>query len=139
MLLLHGTTVNCLVCLVVSDTACTSAHPSVSSSIDNVGEDTVTVLGREWRIFNGDGSLHREIRRGTSESRMVVGLQPILEPGDSFIYHSGTDVKSRSGHMEGSFQVGTRTIRTKGRTKLRDRSCLGQRVNYMYGYSTFIS
>lgn len=75
------------------------------SSIDNVGKDTVTVLGREWRIFNGDGSLHREIKRGTSESRMVVGLQPILEPGDSFIYHSGTDVKSRSGCMEGSFQV----------------------------------
>lgn len=63
------------------------------------------MLGREWKIFNGDGSLHREIRRGSSESRMVVGLQPILEPGDSFIYHSGTDVKSSSGTMEGSFQV----------------------------------
>lgn len=77
-------------------------------SIDNIGNDTVTVLGREWRIFNGDGSLHREIRRGTSESRMVVGLQPILEPGDSFIYYSGTDVKSSSGFMEGSFEVRTR-------------------------------
>lgn len=75
------------------------------ASIDNVGEETVTVLGREWRIFNEDGSLHREIRRGTSESSMVVGLQPVLEPGDSFIYHSGTDVKSSSGYMEGSFQV----------------------------------
>lgn len=70
-----------------------------------MGEEPVTVLGREWKIFNKDGSLHREIKRGTLESMKVVGLQPVLEPGHSFIYYNGTDVKSSSGHMEGSFQV----------------------------------
>ena len=33
----------------------------------------------------------------------VVGHQPLLEPGDSFTYSSGTPLRTPEGRMEGSF------------------------------------
>ena len=35
----------------------------------------------------------------------MVGCTPILKPGDSFEYHSGTDLDMTQGYMEGSFQM----------------------------------
>lgn len=75
------------------------------SSMDNIGETAATVLGREWRIYNDDGTLEQEIRKGTPVARAVVGLQPVIKPGASFIYYSRTAVSSTRGIMEGSFQV----------------------------------
>lgn len=73
--------------------------------IDNTGEESATVLGREWRIFSQDGSLDHEIKRGTPIAQRVVGLCPIIKPGTSFVYCSQTPLTSRNGQMEGSFQV----------------------------------
>ena len=39
------------------------------------------------------------------EGEGVIGQQPILEPGDSYQYVSGCNLKSGIGKMRGSYQM----------------------------------
>jgi ApaG protein len=67
--------------------------------IENLGSETVQVLGRHWRITDARGETHDVRGRG------VIGEQPVLEPGDRFDYTSGTPLATPSGIMAGSYQV----------------------------------
>ncbi len=69
--------------------------------IENLGSDTVQLLSRYWRITDSTGSV--EEVRGPG----VVGEQPVLSPGHSFEYTSGTPLTTPSGIMEGSYQMAT--------------------------------
>ena len=64
--------------------------------IANEGRDTVQLLNRYWKITDGFGRIHEV--RGPG----VVGEQPLLRPGESFEYTSGTSLKTPSGIMQGS-------------------------------------
>ena len=69
--------------------------------IENGGPDTVQLRARYWRIIDGNG---RTIEvRGAG----VVGQQPILRPGESFEYKSGTPLETASGMMLGAYQMQT--------------------------------
>jgi ApaG protein len=69
--------------------------------IDNQGAETVQLISRQWRITDGHG---RTIEvRGPG----VVGKQPILHPGESFEYTSGTPLTTPGGIMVGSYQMVT--------------------------------
>ena len=69
--------------------------------IDNQGGETVQLLSRHWRITDGLG---RTIEvRGPG----VVGEQPVLKPGETFEYTSGTPLTTASGIMVGSYQMVT--------------------------------
>ncbi len=65
--------------------------------IDNTGEDTVQLLTRHWRITDSLGRL-QEVRGAG-----VVGEQPVLSPGQSFEYTSGTPLPTPSGIMAGTY------------------------------------
>ena len=52
--------------------------------IANEGSETVQLLSRHWIITDGDGDV-QEVRGAG-----VVGKQPVIEPGESFEYTSGT-------------------------------------------------
>ncbi len=67
--------------------------------IENVGEQTVQVLTRHWKITNIRGESHEVVGDG------LVGQQPVLDPGDRFEYTSGTPLTTPSGFMSGSFGV----------------------------------
>lgn len=67
--------------------------------IENVGAETVQLLTRHWRITDGRG--HVVEVRGEG----VVGEQPLLEPGESFQYTSGTPLPTPTGIMDGSYQM----------------------------------
>ena len=67
--------------------------------IQNDGHETVQLLSRYWRITNALGLLHEV--RGDG----VVGEQPVLEPGQSFEYTSGTPLSTASGIMGGNYQM----------------------------------
>jgi ApaG protein len=67
--------------------------------IANEGRDTVQLLTRHWRITDGHGRLHEV--RGPG----VVGEQPVLAPGESFEYTSGTPLATPSGFMAGSYAM----------------------------------
>jgi ApaG protein len=68
-------------------------------SIENLGAETVQLIGRHWRITDARGETHEV--RGAG----VVGEQPVLEPGDRFDYTSGTPLATPSGIMMGTYQM----------------------------------
>lgn len=68
-------------------------------TISNTGTVASQLISRHWIITNGDGNIHEV--RGLG----VVGEQPLLKPGDSFEYTSGTAITSLAGSMKGSYQM----------------------------------
>ncbi|SLN25682.1 Co2+/Mg2+ efflux protein ApaG [Oceanibacterium hippocampi] len=67
--------------------------------IENNGTETVTLLNRHWKITDARGQV-QEVRGAG-----VVGEQPILEPGGSFEYTSGTPLSTPSGIMVGAYEM----------------------------------
>ena len=71
--------------------------------IENLGNATVQLVSRHWKITDSQG--HTQEVRGDG----VVGEQPVLDPGDSFEYTSGTPLATPSGFMSGSYQMVVKT------------------------------
>ena len=69
--------------------------------IDNQGGETVQLLSRHWQITDSLGSV-KELR-----GEGVVGEQPVLEPGETFEYTSGTPLPTPSGIMLGAYEMET--------------------------------
>ena len=69
--------------------------------IENVGRERVQLINRHWRITDANG--HVEEVQGPG----VVGEQPVLEPGESFEYTSGTPLGTPSGIMAGTYEMET--------------------------------
>ena len=65
--------------------------------IENNGDDSVQLLTRYWRITDSRGQTHEVRGEG------VVGEQPVLQPGESFEYTSGTPLSTPSGIMAGTY------------------------------------
>ena len=76
---------------------------SYTIAITNNGGETVQLRTRHWIITDATG--HRQEVRGAG----VVGERPVLKPGDSFEYNSGTPLPTPSGIMVGSYQMETDT------------------------------
>ena len=68
-------------------------------TISNSGAVAAQLISRHWIISNGDGNI-QEVR-----GLGVVGEQPLLKPGDSFEYTSGTVISTPLGSMKGSYQM----------------------------------
>lgn len=68
-------------------------------TVQNDGELAAKLLSRHWVITDGDG--HVEEVRGAG----VVGQQPLIGPGNSHTYSSGTVMTSRVGTMQGTYQM----------------------------------
>jgi ApaG protein len=69
--------------------------------IENQGGETVQLRRRHWRITDAMG--RTQDVRGPG----VVGEQPVLGPGQSFEYTSGTPLATPSGIMVGSYEMET--------------------------------
>ncbi len=67
--------------------------------IENNGERTVQLLNRHWTITDAFGRI-QEVR-----GPGVVGEQPVLAPGESFEYTSGTPLGTPSGIMSGTYEM----------------------------------
>jgi ApaG protein len=68
-------------------------------TLENVGNVTVTLRTRHWKITDAMGRL-QEVR-----GEGVVGEQPTLAPGSSFQYTSGCPLLTPSGVMVGSYNM----------------------------------
>ena len=67
--------------------------------IENQGDDTVQLINRYWHITDGLGRV-QEVR-----GPGVVGKQPVLGPGESFEYTSGSPLSTSSGIMVGTYEM----------------------------------
>lgn len=66
-------------------------------TLTNVGEVAAQLIARTWNINDANGRHHKVKGLG------VVGHQPLLQPGESFEYTSGTHLATATGTMHGSF------------------------------------
>lgn len=67
--------------------------------IENRSEEAVKLLSRHWIIT--DDNEHVEEVRGSG----VVGLQPLIQPGQRFVYSSGAVLATEFGTMHGSYEM----------------------------------
>lgn len=70
---------------------------SYTITITNIGEVTAQLISRIWNVNDARG--HTEKVKGLG----VIGQQPLLKPGQSFEYTSGTRLRTPTGTMHGSF------------------------------------
>ena len=68
-------------------------------TIRNTGSVAAQLVSRHWIITDAQG-LVQEVR-----GLGVVGAQPLLQPGESFEYTSGTSIATPVGTMRGSYQM----------------------------------
>jgi len=68
-------------------------------TIRNAGSVTAQLISRHWIITDAQG-LVQEVR-----GMGVVGAQPVLRPGQSHEYSSGTAIATPVGIMRGSYQM----------------------------------
>ncbi len=66
-------------------------------TITNTGDVTAQLISRHWTIVDANG-LSEEVK-----GLGVVGHQPLLKPGESFQYTSGSRLRTASGTMHGSY------------------------------------
>lgn len=66
-------------------------------TITNTGDIAAQVIARTWNINDANG--YTEKVKGLG----VVGQQPLLKPGQTFEYTSGTRLRTVTGTMHGSF------------------------------------
>lgn len=68
-------------------------------TIENLSDYTVQLISRHWHIFDSNGT-KREV-----EGDGVVGVQPVIEPGQSHEYVSGCNLKTEMGRMHGTYTM----------------------------------
>ena len=68
-------------------------------NITNSGSTSIKVNHRNWLIIDANGKVINVQGEG------VVGEFPIIEPGQTYEYTSGTHLKTNSGIMQGFYLV----------------------------------
>ncbi|BDS12613.1 Co2+/Mg2+ efflux protein ApaG [Aureispira anguillae] len=68
-------------------------------TIENLGEETVQLMRRQWLIWDSTGVVRKV------EGDGVVGLQPTLEPDGLHQYVSGCPLKTDIGKMSGRYTM----------------------------------
>jgi ApaG protein len=68
-------------------------------TIQNKGKQSAQLLTRHWVITDSNQKI-QEVRGDG-----VVGEQPLLKPGEQFVYTSGTRLETEIGTMKGSYQM----------------------------------
>ena len=68
-------------------------------TITNTGAVAAQLISRHWIITDADHQV-QEVR-----GLGVVGQQPLLRPGESFEYTSGTSLSTAVGTMRGTYQM----------------------------------
>jgi ApaG protein len=72
---------------------------SYTITITNTGSVAAQLISRHWVITDSNEQV-QEVR-----GLGVVGVQPLLQPGEHFQYTSGTVLPTPVGTMHGSYQV----------------------------------
>jgi ApaG protein len=66
-------------------------------TIENHNAFPVKLNSRHWHIFDSNGN-YREV-----EGEGVVGMQPVIHPGEEYQYVSGCNLHTEMGRMHGTY------------------------------------
>ena len=66
-------------------------------TIKNTGDIAAQLISRHWEITDANNKV-QEVR-----GLVVVGHQPLLQPGEQFEYSSGTQIATPQGSMGGEY------------------------------------
>jgi ApaG protein len=66
-------------------------------TIENNSNHTIQLLSRHWHIVDANG-YKREV-----QGDGVIGIQPVIEPSQSHVYVSGSNLSTTIGKMYGTF------------------------------------
>jgi ApaG protein len=66
-------------------------------TVENLSDYAVQLMRRQWFIFDSNGT-QREV-----EGEGVVGIQPVIGPGDKYSYVSGCNLSTDIGSMSGTY------------------------------------
>ena len=72
---------------------------SYTISIENQSKFTVQLVARRWDIKDALNTTE------TVEGEGVIGVQPVLKPGETHTYSSGCLLKAPLGAMQGSYTM----------------------------------
>lgn len=72
---------------------------SYTVTVTNTGEVTAQLISRHWIITDAEQKV-QEVR-----GLGVIGEQPVLKPGESFQYSSGSAIATPVGTMHGTYQM----------------------------------
>src|SRR6266705_3579805 len=72
---------------------------SYTITITNTGDIAAQLVSRHWIITDAEHKVQELKGLG------VVGQQPLLKPGESFEYTSGTHLETAVGTMRGTYQM----------------------------------
>jgi len=70
---------------------------SYQITIENLSDYAIQLMRRQWFIFDSNGT-QREV-----EGEGVLGLQPVIEAGESYSYVSGCNLTTDIGAMSGKY------------------------------------
>ena len=74
-------------------------HVTIINADINAGGGTVQLMRRSWEITDAQGRVQHVHGDG------VIGQQPVLQPGETYEYTSGTPLATPSGFMTGQYHM----------------------------------
>ena len=72
---------------------------SYTIKISNNSDQNISLIARHWLITDGNAQIREVYGDG------VIGQQPLILPGESFIYASHTVLDTPIGFMEGKYKM----------------------------------
>lgn len=79
-------------------------------TIENTNPFPIKLLSRHWFVFDSNGSLRE------TEGEGVVGVQPLINPGEHYQYLSGCNLRTEIGKMYGTYLM--ENVSNKNRFKV---------------------
>lgn len=70
---------------------------SYTITIENISEDPFQLISRYWLIQDANNKAEEVYGEG------VIGKQPIIKPGENFVYTSGAVLETEIGTMQGKY------------------------------------
>lgn len=80
--------------------------------VENLSTNSMQLMHRKWFIFDSNGTM-REV-----EGEGVVGVQPVIEPGESYVYVSGCNLKTDMGTMRGNYTMHNLVMETSFKVEI---------------------
>lgn len=68
-------------------------------TLENNNIFPVKLLSRHWDIFDSNGT------KRVVDGEGVVGIQPVISPGNTYQYVSGCNLRTELGTMSGSYEI----------------------------------